>query len=146
MFVISPVQEYFMKVSFCKFHCPSFICFCKPSPQLLCPSPLKLEDTPHVPSPLSPVPVTVVQFCDKTIEPSKESLDGKQQVESYLKSSLKRPYSEPAGVPKEVVKAKVKWVDFFGKELLEIKEFEPSESGDSDDEGNGTRGCVCVIQ
>ncbi|XP_042480039.1 uncharacterized protein LOC122060970 [Macadamia integrifolia] len=130
-----------MRVLFGKFHCPSFICFCKPS-HLLSPSPLKLENSPHVPSPLSPVP-DVVELSGERIEVKNESFDG-NQVENP-KSSLKKPSSEPR-VPKEIEKKRVQWMDFLGKELVEIEEFEASESGDSDDEGDGSRGCVCVIQ
>ncbi|XP_042516180.1 uncharacterized protein LOC122090609 [Macadamia integrifolia] len=160
-----------MWVLFGKFHCPSFICFCKPSSHLLSPSPLKLENIPHVPSPLSSVPDAVGQFSSETIGVKNESFNGNQvenfpkstlhlsvetievknesfngnQVENFPKSSLKKPSSE-SGVKKEVEKARVQWIDFLGKELVEIKEFEPSESEDSDDEGQGHRGCVCVIQ
>ncbi|XP_043690796.1 uncharacterized protein LOC122641581 [Telopea speciosissima] len=133
-----------MWVLFGKFHCPSFICFCKPSPHLLSPCPLKLENSPHVPSPLSSVPDAVAQLSGETIEVKDESSNG-NQIENFPKSSLKKPSSEP-GVEKEVEKARVQWIDFLGKELVEIQEFEPSESGYSDDEGQGNRGCVCVIQ
>ncbi|KAJ4970540.1 hypothetical protein NE237_003639 [Protea cynaroides] len=133
-----------MRVLFGKFRCPSFICFCKPPPHLLSPSPLKLENTPNVPGPLSSVPNAVDQFSGETIEVKNESFNG-NQVENFPKSSLKKPSSEP-GVQKEVEKAKVQWMDFLGKELVEIKEFEPSETGDSDDERDGSQGCVCVIQ
>lgn len=43
-------------------------------------------------------------------------------------------------------KGNVKWLDLLGKDLTEVKEFEPSESGDSMDEGDGIAACVCVIQ
>ncbi|XP_043690586.1 uncharacterized protein LOC122641418 [Telopea speciosissima] len=132
-----------MRVLFGKFHCPSFICFCKPS-HLLSPSPLKLEDTPHVPPRLYSVPDSVGQLSGEGLEVKNESFDG-NQVENFPKSSLKKPSSGP-GVPKEIGKKRVQWMDFLGKELVEIEEFEPSESEDSDDDGEGSRGCVCVIQ
>uniref|UniRef100_A0ACD5T6M3 Uncharacterized protein n=1 Tax=Avena sativa TaxID=4498 RepID=A0ACD5T6M3_AVESA len=43
---------------------------------------------------------------------------------------------------------KVHWTDTCGKELFEIREFETSDEGLSDDEGenDGFRKCECVIQ
>ncbi|KAK1259826.1 hypothetical protein QJS04_geneDACA005476 [Acorus gramineus] len=88
-----------------------------------------------------------------------------------LKSSLKKPPSEcPAVIGRcngdvgenacEVPdgdhndssmcaeRRKVQWTDACGRELVEIKEFELSELGASDDEldGEGDRRCKCVIQ
>uniref|UniRef100_A0A0E0HX78 Major facilitator superfamily (MFS) profile domain-containing protein n=1 Tax=Oryza nivara TaxID=4536 RepID=A0A0E0HX78_ORYNI len=57
------------------------------------------------------------------------------------KSSLKKTNCEDS---KNVVKGNVKWMDLLGKDLTQVKEFEPSESGDSDDEDGNT--CICVIQ
>ena len=114
-----------MRFFFCKIHCPSFICFCKPSPHIYTAGPLKLENSPHEPS----KPVSVLKASDKlpseTIEDKEESLDGKQQqpVEEYLKSSLQKPSSE-SGAVKEVQKKRIQWMDYLGKELVEIREFE----------------------
>ena len=58
-----------------------------------------------------------------TIEVKDGSSDGKQPDENLLKTSLKKAPSEP-GTPKEVGKKRVQWMDFLGKELVEIKEFE----------------------
>ncbi|KAF8403985.1 hypothetical protein HHK36_012095 [Tetracentron sinense] len=82
-------------------------------------------------------------ICDDTLK--KEKLDGKQEAESIPKSSLKKPSSEPIA-PKEVEMRRVKWMDFLGKELIEMKEFEPSESEDSNGEGEGKKGGIRVIQ
>ncbi|XP_042450288.1 uncharacterized protein LOC122034993 [Zingiber officinale] len=62
--------------------------------------------------------------------------------EKLLKSSLKKPRSPD---PEQVVKGNVKWMDLSGKELVEIKEFELSES-DEDDYNSGNRGSICAIQ
>ncbi|OVA16400.1 hypothetical protein BVC80_243g1 [Macleaya cordata] len=113
-----------MRVLFCKFPCPSFICFCKPSPHLLTPCPLKLENGPNVPAAVCSVPDSVGQLSDEKIEDDKESLDGKQEIENLPKSSLKKPSLE-SGAGKEVEKGRVQWMDLLGKELVEIKEFEP---------------------
>ncbi|KAK3145815.1 hypothetical protein QOZ80_3BG0257900 [Eleusine coracana subsp. coracana] len=59
------------------------------------------------------------------------------------KSSLKKA---SCGDSKCVVKGNVQWLDLLGKDLTEVKEFEPSECGDLIDEGDGIAACVCVIQ
>lgn len=43
---------------------------------------------------------------------------------------------------------KIHWTDAYGRDLAEIREFEPSEKGLSDDEleSDGARRCQCVIQ
>eukprot|EP00249_Psilotum_nudum_P017641 c26424_g1_i1 orf=403-798(-) len=42
----------------------------------------------------------------------------------------------------------VQWIDEHGKELIEVREFEPSELGDSDDDNDEELwpACTCVIQ
>ncbi|XP_075634376.1 uncharacterized protein LOC142606895 isoform X1 [Castanea sativa] len=134
-----------MRFLFCKIHCPSFICFCKPSPHIYTAGPLKLENSPHVPS----KPVSVPEASDKlpgeTIEVKEGSLDGKQQpVVKCLKSSLRKPTSESGSV-KEDQKKKVQWMDYIGKELVQIREFELSEIEDTENDSDDNKGCVCVI-
>ncbi|KAJ6704635.1 LIGHT-HARVESTING COMPLEX-LIKE PROTEIN OHP2 CHLOROPLASTIC [Salix purpurea] len=115
-----------MRVLFSKIHCPSFICFCKPSPSIYTPGPLKLENSPHVPS-------TAVSVADASsndnhvLSDSIEVREGSvgvygKQPESHNspKSSLKTAAFDS----KEVDKKKVQWIDFLGKELVEIREFE----------------------
>ncbi|KAA8549697.1 hypothetical protein F0562_001285 [Nyssa sinensis] len=137
-------QSIFMRVLFCKIHCPSFICFCKPSAaHLYSPGPLKLENTPHVPSTVVSITNTSEQLSGETTEVKEESLDGKQEIEQVLKSCIRKAPSEP-GASKEVEKKKVQWMDNVGKELVEIKEFESSETGDTDNEDDN-RGCACII-
>lgn len=133
-----------MRVLFCKIHCPSFICFCKPSPHIYTPGPLKLENNPHVPPSIVSIPDGENRLSGDTIEVKDGSSDGKQPDENLLKTSLKKAPSEP-GTPKEVGKKRVQWMDFLGKELVEIKEFESSETGDTDTEAEDNRGCVCII-
>ncbi|KAL5197513.1 hypothetical protein ABZP36_001025 [Zizania latifolia] len=69
--------------------------------------------------------------------------EGREEVvvEVAPKSSLKKANCVGS---KSVVKGNVKWMDFLGKDLTEVQEFEPSESGDSDDEDGNA--CICVIQ
>lgn len=127
-----------MRVFCCKSYCP-LIC----SSNVHSPCPLKLEHARHVSS--SPPPVTHVleaKLSDKKAEVVKsESNDGK--VEVLLKSSLKK---SPRTGSLEVGKGRVKWMDYVGKELVEIREFEPIELEASEDNGDGNPACTCVIQ
>ncbi|CAB4312592.1 unnamed protein product [Prunus armeniaca] len=119
-----------MRLLFCKIHCPPFICFCKPSPHIYTPGPLKLEDIPHppLPSKLVSVPETSDQLSDDTNEIKEENLDGiPKPAEPCLKSSLRKRISD-SSAPKQELKKRVQWMDFFGKELVEIREFECSFS------------------
>ncbi|KAL6636767.1 hypothetical protein ACP70R_024339 [Stipagrostis hirtigluma subsp. patula] len=59
------------------------------------------------------------------------------------KSSLKKAN---CGDSNCAAKGNVKWLDLLGKDLTEVKEFEPSECGDLLDEGDGISACVCIIQ
>ncbi|XP_059430497.1 uncharacterized protein LOC132164094 [Corylus avellana] len=134
-----------MRFLFCKIHCPSFICFCKPSPHIYTPGPLKLGNTPHVPSKLDSVPEASDQLPGETIEVKEESLNGNQSpAENCLKSSLRKP-TWGSGAVEENQKKQVQWKDFLGKELVEIREFESSEIEYTDNESDDNRGCVCVI-
>lgn len=75
-------------------------------------------------------------------EASSES-DGNQQqqeAENPLKSCIRKPCAEP----KEVEKKKVQWIDNMGKELVEIKEFESSDTRDTNNR-HENRSCVCII-
>ncbi|KAM7497487.1 hypothetical protein LguiA_021901 [Lonicera macranthoides] len=184
----------FMKVLLCKIHCPSFICFCKPSvaaAHLYNPGPLKLANTPHVPSTTTTTTTTQLQSssCDgETIEikdvisldgnnnkkdPSTTtttttqlqssscdgetieikdviSLDGdnnkkeeQHEEENALKSCIRKaPSAAPKDDPEK--KKRVQWMDNLGKQLVEIKEFESSDTGDNDHKDNN-RSCVCTI-
>ncbi|GAB2286969.1 hypothetical protein Dimus_021357 [Dionaea muscipula] len=68
---------------------------------------------------------------------------------NVLKSSLRRKGDSSESKFKsngvQIKKKRVQWIDFLGKELVEIKEFESSEAGDSDDEDISYRGCLCHI-
>lgn len=97
-----------------------------------------------------------------------EAANGKNAVVKVcLKSNLKKPRASagthntdsPTGSPNRVNtgndadvnrnrKREVQWTDAHGKELVEIREFELSDSSGSDDEDDGeaNQGCACVIQ
>ncbi|XP_010112682.2 uncharacterized protein LOC21402088 [Morus notabilis] len=147
------LDKFLMSFLLRKIHCPSFICFCKPSPHIYTPGPLKLENSPNVPK----KPVTVPDHNSdsdnqlpgdsKVIkEEEEEILDGKQEQfdENCLKSNLRKPNSDSAN-PAEKPKKRVQWTDLLGKELVEIREFESSEIEDTDNEAEDNRGCMCVI-
>jgi len=69
---------------------------------------------------------------------------GCKEVAVASKSCLKR--ADCVDSSKNVVKGNnVKWKDLLGKDLTQVKEFEPSESGDSDDDEDAGA-CTCVIQ
>ncbi|CAL5078551.1 unnamed protein product [Urochloa decumbens] len=68
---------------------------------------------------------------------------GCKEVAVASKSCLKR--ADCVDSSNNVVKGNVKWKDFLGKDLTQVKEFEPSESGDSDDDEDAGA-CTCVIQ
>lgn len=154
------MKSIFMRVLFCKIHCPSFICFCKPSAaaHLYTSGPLKLDNSPHV-LPLGVEPVSTAtndhsisnnstdQLTGETFEVKDENcldddkLEQASQVHA-LKSCIRN--KEAASLPSEVEKKKVQWLDNVGKELADIKEFESSEIWDIDYDED-SRGCVCVI-
>ena len=125
-----------MRVLLCKIQCPSFFCFCKPSPHIYAASgSLKVENTPpQVSSPS--ITTTVVDDnddhyvdahaaeCvdgDHAIEEKEEACGVEEKQEGgILKSSLKKEVLDSPRVEKK----KVQWVDLMGKELAEIREFE----------------------
>ncbi|XP_006658316.1 uncharacterized protein LOC102699798 [Oryza brachyantha] len=91
-----------------------------------------------------PPPVQKIEAAtaDKDDNDNDDDEASKEVVVTVVpKSSLKKTSCEDS---KNVVKGNVKWMDLLGKDLAEVKEFEPSESGDSDDEDGNT--CICVIQ
>lgn len=128
-----------MRVLFCKIHCPSFICFCKPSAasHLYNSGPLKLDNSPHV-LPLGVEPVDTAtdnrsisnnstdQLTGETIEVKDECLDDDKSEQASqvhaLRSCIRN--KQVASVPSQVEKKKVQWLDNVGKELADIKEFE----------------------
>lgn len=150
-----------MRVLFCKIHCPSFICFCKPTSHIYTPVPLKLENSPHVPSTTTTVVASLSDdhqlVCgvdnEETNQVKEESLvngqkqqqqeqeQGEEECENCPRSSLKKLNSDS----KQAQKKKVQWMDFLGKELVEIREFEASEIEDEDYDGEFRKGCVCTI-
>lgn len=159
--------SFFMRVLFCKIHCP-FTCFCKPSSHICTPRPLELESSPHEASTTTPTPVVSVSddhhvYAERDgVKEESVVVDGNKQQqkqeegegeegegeegeeeagENCVKSSLKKEALDS----KEVEKKRVQWMDYLGKELVEIREFEASEMEDTDNESEFSKGCVCTI-
>ncbi|XP_010673458.2 uncharacterized protein LOC104889833 [Beta vulgaris subsp. vulgaris] len=150
-----------MRVLFCKIQCP-FICFCKPSSHIYTPGPLRLENTPPTPVQTQTLRISEddaeaeAAAGDKDNRPHKQRVIVHETDDGYLianhhqnsgslqsclrKSPLK---SEPGTASAQ--KKKVQWLDFFGKELAQIREFKSSEAEDMDYEGVKGRGCICSI-
>ncbi|KAI3672377.1 hypothetical protein L6452_38463 [Arctium lappa] len=90
--------------------------------------------------------------------PTSDSVDGDANTNTTnatsLKSSLKRRATgavdnvdvvEPIhqNAPAQIDTRNVQWTDVIGGELVEIREFEPSEHSDSDDEFENSSGKTC---
>ncbi|GMH01012.1 hypothetical protein Nepgr_002851 [Nepenthes gracilis] len=136
--------------------CASFVCFGRTSAGPDGQSALKV----------GPTQPQDILSCGSTIERDKEismSIDNNKAHPS-LKSSLKKPFlnipisvknvieQEPLGdvgidISGFTERKKVQWTDSCGEDLAEIREFELSETGGSDDElDNGNqRTCSCKI-
>jgi hypothetical protein len=135
--------------------CASFACFRRASTGLDTPSPLKDGSAQQQ---------DVLPAGKGEDEKIDGGDDGNYVRKGSLKSSLKRP-SNSGPVSTEIVngresldgrsndiscyteKRKLQWTDACGSELVEIREFEPSEVNGSDDElENGNeRSCLCTI-
>ena len=119
-----------MRFMFCKIHCPPFICFCKPSSHIYTPGPLKLENPHPNPNPNPNVPCSKTDTSDQLstdpIEIKEESLaaENPKTAENSIKSNLRKPDSLDPATPNDEMKKRVQWMDFVGKELVEIREFE----------------------
>ncbi|KAL8227269.1 hypothetical protein R6Q57_017101 [Mikania cordata] len=143
------MKSIFMRVLFCKIHCPSFICFCKPSTasHLYNSGTLKLESSPHAPHPTVVTDRSDQNHVEEIVEVIEKEIseDGKQESEieiDVLRSCIKNKGDSQSGSP--IDRKKVQWMDTLGKQLVDIKEFESSETGDTDNEDdNGA--CFCSI-
>ncbi|KDP30620.1 hypothetical protein JCGZ_16185 [Jatropha curcas] len=114
-----------MRVLICKIHC-SLICFCQPSTTLYKAGPLKLENSPHVSS-STVISVGTASSYDNVsndsigVKEESVNVDGEElQPQNCNKGGLKKSSLGS----KEVQKKRVQWMDFLGKELVQIREFE----------------------
>ncbi|MED6193274.1 hypothetical protein PIB30_017855 [Stylosanthes scabra] len=137
--------------------CASFVCFGRTSAGHDTPSPLKVG--PAQQHDVSPGSLVSNQGKDPSTYIDNEN-DNRKVV---LKSSLKKPrinksvnaaneheasHGKVADAPgSQSERRRVQWTDSCGSELVEIREFEPSEDDRSDDEfeNGGNRACSCAI-
>ncbi|KAK9072534.1 hypothetical protein SSX86_008968 [Deinandra increscens subsp. villosa] len=143
------MKSIFMRVLFCKIHCPSFICFCKPSTasHLYNSGPLKLDNSPHAPHPSVVTDRSDQNHVEEIVEVIEKEIseDGNQESEieiNVLRSCMKNNCDSQSGSP--IDRKKVQWTDNLGKQLVDIKEFESSETGDTDNEDDNSA-CFCSI-
>ncbi|KAG7597991.1 hypothetical protein ISN44_As06g022990 [Arabidopsis suecica] len=143
----------------------SFSCFGGASAGLETPSPLKVESVQQhreISSPESAVVVVSEKGKDQISEADNGS--SKEAFKLSLRSSLKRPsvaesrslediqeYEtlsvDGSDLTGDMARRKVQWPDACGSELTQVREFEPSEMGLSDEEWEvgRQRTCSCVI-
>jgi hypothetical protein len=138
-----------MRISFRESYCAPFNClrslFCCYLPSLerakdapnLAPIP-NSNPNPNQNSSANPIPISDSAAVSASVdEESGEGKVGALSVEEVRKSCLKKLDGEKKG--------NVKWMDLLGKELVEIKEYEPSDSESLDDD-DGNTPCICSIQ
>ncbi|XP_078430885.1 uncharacterized protein LOC144702738 [Wolffia australiana] len=118
-------------------HRPSFVCFSKSAVELY-PETVDVEsESEKGDSPVSPMDVNAL---------FEEKVD--VRVEVILRSCIRKPGKDDQDLKLdacvESAKGRVKWVDSFGKELVEINEYESGHYGDSRYDSNPS--CVCSIQ
>nr|CAD1819761.1 unnamed protein product [Ananas comosus var. bracteatus] len=106
------------------------------------PSFLKFGDTQHDSKSTNPASAVLDE------EPPDQKIDvvlveNGLKDEVLLKSSVKKPSCSDSN---EVGKGNVKWMDHLGKELVEIREFEPSDSEELEGYNGVNSTSVCVIQ
>ncbi|KAF5725654.1 hypothetical protein HS088_TW23G00381 [Tripterygium wilfordii] len=138
--------------------CASFVCFGRTSAGIDAPSPLKVGPTQQqdvLPGPL---------VSDEGKDHETDLIHENNTRKISLKSSLKKRSKSISGLVQvtdqrealsekgsdingHTERRKLQWTDACGSELVEIREFEPSETVQSDDEfENGNeRSCSCVI-
>ncbi|TVU44607.1 hypothetical protein EJB05_04052 [Eragrostis curvula] len=90
-----------------------------------------------------PPPVQKIEAAVARKDDDEKCEDGVKTAAPPTKSSLKKITGGDSKCP---AKGNVQWLDLLGKDLTEVKEFEPSECEDSLDDGDGIAACVCVIQ
>lgn len=143
--------------------CASFVCFGRASAGLDTPSPLKVG--PAQQQDVLPGPLVSDKGKDHTTDVDNDNNARKVSLRSSLKkSSNKTPVAvavavenanecealggKGSDIPGHKERRKeVQWTDACGSELVEVREFEPSEADGSDDEfDNGNeRSCSCAI-
>ncbi|KAJ3669919.1 hypothetical protein LUZ60_010243 [Juncus effusus] len=140
-----------MRSSYCERNCSPIFCL---RSQFCCylPSFLRTKDAPNISSAPNVTTnpnsnsISKAPIDELPTEQKLGALDVNNEKSEILnlRSSLKPTNGNRSDLNEEK-KGNVQWMDLIGKELTEIREFEPSESGDSID-GDSNPPCVCVIQ
>lgn len=138
--------------------CASFVCFGRASAGLDTSSALKVG--PAHQQDVLPGPLVSDKGKDCTTDLDDDSNARKVALKSSLKkASNKAPVSvenanerealgkKGSDIPGHTERRKVQWTDACGSELVDVREFEPSEADGSDDDfDNGNaRSCSCAI-
>ncbi|XP_057972895.1 uncharacterized protein LOC131161270 [Malania oleifera] len=137
--------------------CATFVCFGRASAGLEAPSPLKVG--PAQQQDVLQVPSVSDKGKDHTNDRDDDIVKRAARKSSLKKPSSTIPISNEGGnlhgtvvergsdIPDSAESRRVQWTDTCGRELVEIREFEPSEMDGSDDEfDNGNeRSCSCAI-
>lgn len=138
--------------------CASFMCFHHASPGVNGPSSPKVDLANHSETLLN----SSSRSSSSASDHGKACTDSKIRIKSSLKKpstlcstiaiegdrlhgSMEREENSVVGCAE---RRKVQWTDSCGRELVEIKEFEPSDNDSSDDDFDRdfNRNCQCVIQ
>lgn len=150
-----------MRLSHCESYCASPPCYipCLPKSKdapagdapSAAPCPVAATVTEDKPPPVQKIEMEAAVGSEKDDGDRKDG-DGEKTLAAAMmvapppKSNLKKANCDADGDGVCAPKGNVKWLDLLGKDLTEVREFEPSESGDSMDDGDGTPVCICVIQ
>lgn len=138
-----------MRLSHCESHCAGPFRFIPCLPESKDASRDAAADSPPAPRPAAvaeeePPPVQKVEApVAAGRDDDVEKREDVEKAPALGKSCLKKT---SCGDDECADKGNVKWLDFIGKDLTEIKEYEPSEGGDLLDDGDGISTCVCAIQ
>ncbi|KAJ7189671.1 hypothetical protein O6H91_Y531200 [Diphasiastrum complanatum] len=93
----------------------------------------------------APFQMNVEDADSATLPLMPQSLSAPAEGSESLEEGLDSKRSD-AAVPKLNERRKVQWVDGYGKAIAEVKEFERSDSGESDEEDGESQSCNCTIQ
>lgn len=120
-FLIIDFQLATKKLPSCGFSCTSISSLFCASDGVACPPPLEVEgNSPHA-SVVCTVPDGTYKLPDEKVEVEDNCLDG--NVEAVLKGILKKEGVDDR-VEDGIGKGRVQWMDYRGRELVEVKEFE----------------------
>lgn len=91
------------------------------------------------------------EYLSRTVPAAQQVVDGRRETD--LNDSLlsgRGGNRSPSGIAEQEqelnIRRKVRWNDSHGNELVEVWEFQPSDTSDSDDEeDDDSQACTCAI-